>query len=350
MAGNPINPKTTLLPAILYLSRSGFVFASPKVSGVLNFPFPTEMVKDLALVPGKKADLIGQIRAVREKVKIPASRIIVLLDETVYFERDLPSSSPEIMQTDVDKFLASVPFESTISRTYRLPKSTKVVAIDRDIFEAVVIPWQVESEIAAVVPLGLTDLKFQGNNISPQLAAQILSRLESLKSLSLLDRAAPTQTAQSPQSQKLQLAALLGIFVILAVLLVVLLKTMGVIGAKPPVRQPNALGTAPRTTVSPGPVLATSNGLAGLSVLLVTDGQKPALVQSLERVLDSDGLKDIKIATAPAAPVPEIAFESSLSAQIQKAVIDSLSGLVPGLTARTTSSGQFNITITLSHS
>ena len=129
---------------ILYLYRNGFILFINFYSSITKFVFLQTIVKDLDLI--NEDQLRIQIKSLIESYKIPAGVLIIILTETVLFQKDIPNHAaaeygqPELKEGQnekIEKFLDSVPFENVLSKNVPLQNGVRIIATNKDLVDEI---------------------------------------------------------------------------------------------------------------------------------------------------------------------------------------------------------------------
>ncbi len=221
---------------LLLLDRSGFILFRGTLTNILKFTFTPEVVSNLDVV--NKDLLKNLIVSFIENNKIPASIVIVLLTDAVIYEKNLTNE-----QSDVQKFLDSIPFEDVLAKAIKTEKLSLMVGTNRDLVFSVIDPFIKKGFIIeAVVPSFLYGQNINiTNGLTVELVKSILKHPELLKSVNLLigqqlirelsgDSSMSAQkenkTEEKPKKRQL---ILIVVFVALFVVMLIMLFTSGII-------------------------------------------------------------------------------------------------------------------------
>lgn len=167
--------------AILYIEPNR-IFLYESTSGLHQLDLNPEIISDLEVI--NKESFYNLFKTFIDSNGILPASTVVLISPSVSFEREFAPG--EKLEADIQSFLESVPFENIVSRAIKMEKKTKVISINRDIFELIQegLDRQKFSLIAAV-PLSILQetIPELSNNIDLKV---ILAKVDAIKQYSLL--------------------------------------------------------------------------------------------------------------------------------------------------------------------
>lgn len=143
---------------IIFLQKDKFDFYSTGLTKIIEFRFIPEIVRDLEIVNSNLLENLIKLFVSNNKI-VPMELIIVLADNACFIKDFVPptaASGPQQqnvnqsapitpqnneaskkMQEDIDFFIEHVPFENVQSRNFPVGNGTKVLAVNRDFYEAI---------------------------------------------------------------------------------------------------------------------------------------------------------------------------------------------------------------------
>ncbi len=119
----------------IYLRVNSLDFYSSKSTNGAHLDFAQTSVRDLELI--NKVELVEKIKSFVDQNKIPPSNIIIVLSDSVYFEKDFLDLPIDQQDIAVNNFLENVPFESVASRLYTIERGVKIVAANKELYQAI---------------------------------------------------------------------------------------------------------------------------------------------------------------------------------------------------------------------
>lgn len=144
----------SLQEGIIFVQAKGFTVYHPSFPSGSHFSFSEKYIKDLDIL--EKAGLEDSISTWFVTLHIPLSNFIMILSDSVYFEKD-------IMQMDIQKqdemtkaFLDTVPFENVLTKTFPIQNGAKVIAANKDFCDLMITAirkqkYTIESVVPAVI-------------------------------------------------------------------------------------------------------------------------------------------------------------------------------------------------------
>jgi hypothetical protein len=254
---------------IVFLQKDKFDFYSPGLIKIIEFKFVAEFIHDLEVINSEL--LTDLIKLFVTNNKVQPTELLIILADNACFIKDFNSPSPvaqqqaasapnqapvsaapvalthtasEKMQEDIKSFIDHVPFENVLSRNFPMQNGTKVVAVNKDFYEAIKGAFEKAGfKVSAVYP----GVIFENNigskpNMDIITANNILQKADYLRENNLLKEYVEyhqaiekenkgeekendftvNETEDKPgKTNKKRLFLMIGIFVILLVILVV---------------------------------------------------------------------------------------------------------------------------------
>lgn len=217
-------------PSFLYIHSIGFEYYTIGKSP-LAFHFIETVVKDLdVLSPGS---LKESIKVFIQQNQILPSNLIILLSQTVFFEKDIAGGLPDQAEAQKQEFIDSVPFENSKIKTYPIAQGIKTVVINADITDTIKSAFEengfvVEAVTPAIVMDG--EIVEENGSLSSQSVGNVFNKWNFLKENSFDVKIASIPVAEAPKEEKKQskkinkeLIVLSGVFAFLVIVLIIVI-------------------------------------------------------------------------------------------------------------------------------
>lgn len=329
---------SALKPAILYLGKDKFDLWGGNFIQVLSFVFPPELVRDLDVL--NHDGLIISVQSFIERNKIPPLRIVLILSETICFEKEVPENSTTFEREDMlNSFADMVPFDRVSRKIVKIDGKPKIVGANKILWDTIRECFANQgSVILTVVPssaLGLADIQ---SSFDPKYARAAFTKAENLKEANFLETPGENGSIMSSDSKPVnhnREILLGGVFFLLLIILAVLIIIMKPFS--PPVAPPKDLPVAPSpfaASASPTPEGSGSAEVQGIMdeksiIVYVTASEKEKeSADLLENRLIQKGFKEIRINFSPSSPdVRSITFPQKITEEKRNAVISSVKPL-----------------------
>lgn len=130
MEGNKLASSLKKELAVFYIDRNQAVFYSDGMSSAIPIVFPPDIISDLEILSREKLQAL--LQAFIEVNSITPKHIIMVLAKSVTFEKDISFENESSTASEMQKFLDVIPFEQVVSREFRLSKSIKLIAANKD--------------------------------------------------------------------------------------------------------------------------------------------------------------------------------------------------------------------------
>lgn len=200
---------------IVYVERSGFYYQGDGAA-TLSFAFPPDTVTNLEVLSRERLELL--IRTFIQNNKLAPSIVIIVLGQSVYFEKDIVEGDESQQEIEMQQFLDNVPFEFVISKSFPLEKGQKVIAANKDLCKPIKTAFEKEGHaVVSVVPVATFGTGI--DSFSQNTANVILARFEAARHANILEEReiianAPNEPPTKKQQQKNNM--LLVLFIVLA--------------------------------------------------------------------------------------------------------------------------------------
>lgn len=306
-------------PVVLFLDRGGFTLYQAALVNIIKFVFTPDIVANLEVV--NREQFFALVSSFIDKSKIIPSIVIVLLADSIIYEKDLskipqkiqpvtpntpsPSSSQKILdlankeqesKAEIQNFLQNIPFEDILAKVIKIQTTTRLVAANKDLIYSTTDPFTKKGfVIEAIVPAFLYGQSANlANGLTPDIAQLVLRKQEILKIANLLTDQQETNISQNSlesvrnkekQSKKNRRQLILvGIFSTLLIILVIMFISSGRGEENPSV---NIISS------SPTPISAKSDiPIGSSSAILSADDVSVVIVQNRQLSEDADLLKE----------------------------------------------------------
>lgn len=233
-------------PTVVDLDRDKLVFCDHRSGSTFAFAYPPGTFTDMEAANREEMD--AKLRAFIQEKKLTPTNLVFVLSPNICFEKDLPHLSEDERQNQTHQFLDMVPFSSISSKLFHIGNDYKLVAINRDFYEAILKPFEASGfSVLAVVPsfvLGTMGVK---GNFDIEACRVILKRLDYVLENSFLTPAPPTEGLSK---HRLYVKEHPAVFVVLSLALMAILGVTAYMTLRRPPR-PVAAATAPRPVISP---------------------------------------------------------------------------------------------------
>lgn len=248
--------------AIVYVDAGKLYFASGN-GKMLSLDLPPTVFRDLEII---SRDALNQLmQGLIQTQKLAPSALVLIFSEATYFEKDLAEAAqPD--SPEVTEFAESVPFDRVLARAYPLASGSKVIAMNRDLYDAVRDAFIASGfKVHSVVPAYV--LRLLGiSKLDETSARQLLKRADELKPYTIvsLHQAALSLQEKEEELAKKHTPLILGFFLVF--LVVVGGVTFFVLRQQQQSVRQIAPPTTPLPTLTPAPAVA--NPAATVSVTI----------------------------------------------------------------------------------
>lgn len=345
-------------PIIIFLDRRGFLIYQDTLSNVWQFPFSQELVQNLDVI--NRIQLVNSIGSFIQTNKIMPSSLIIVLADSVIFQKDLISlqKSPESPQEDqqeeiIKKFLDNVPFEEILAKVIN---NTRVVAANKDLLETIADPFKkIGCVVEAIVP-GFMYQKYTdfSHGLNHDIVRMVLQQ-DLLKLGNMLtgqktvetkqESIDQTQNESKEKTKNTRQFVLIGIFVILLIVLAVVYFTLGRTSQTPSVtnvsQSTNSLtNLSPSPAVSVEPTISLEASVSAvledaktINITIVENQETEVIANALKNLLTGLGFQSITIidSTDPLPARSSVLFSKSIPESLQQKIIAEIKKIFPDI-------------------
>ncbi len=320
--------------AIFFFEGSNLVVSSHKQPQGMNFPFPTGAVEHMEIINyDVMRDMITQACATLELKDVPA---LIVFGKSLLFEKQLPPLAEDKLQTQIELFRDSTPFERVASRVYKNTQGSLLISMNRDFYDTLrQILERATVHVAGIVPPFILTGMVGTGAISMKSLNLLSTKIDELAAESIIVHKVVHKTLQEQQEyiSKKYSGAVVVVFVLF--LLGVFAATGYILRSQfQASRKPLATPTPVQTQVEvPSEILpaATPEVIASASALKITIFHVPeaaSLSAQIRLGLREDNFTQVTLQSQAGLQgnKPLLVFKTGLSptykSQIQKRVED----------------------------
>lgn len=220
--------------AVIYIQRNGFYYKeNAKDASVLHYGFLPSIVADLDVIDSKA--LTESIKLFVADNKLSAKECVIVVSESVYFEKDYAGITKEQEDPVIQLFIDSVPFENVLTKTYLIENGIKVVVANKDfclglktafeanklfvasITPAVIVGVKEGDDMAAAFSLFFEKYEFIKENNFPMVVSS------QPKKTIFQQGQSNGQTATQPKQSGKRIILLIAVFIVLIGILIAML-------------------------------------------------------------------------------------------------------------------------------
>lgn len=369
-----------LRSGVLYLLKDRLQLYSPLTGKVLELKFTPAMIRDLDVVDIEVIETA--IKTFVTNGKIAPLGLFIVLSDNAYFTKDFvstaqPNTSPmaadvqkELLRQQAEQFVEHVPFDNVVSKNIPLKNGIKVVATNKDFYEAIAMAFEHNSFILLGILPGLIVSPGFGAQpvLSAAMATTVITKANALKAYDLLNQqvyepnVASTEEVdevalekQHPKkASRKQIYLVAAIFAVVIVLLVVVVMQFTAPPPKwsaNPTPPPPAPAAQPVATSSAGATTETASPSASLTsnlvVEIINDADTASVGDSLRENLNTYKFKRVtnETQTALGSSSTVISFSPAILQSVRTLVLDEVRKVRTNVTVQDKTSATADITI-----
>lgn len=216
--------------AVAYLEINKILLYIKDTKNNLQLDFPPDVVSDLEIVGRNRFDQLLDTFFQTDSLRNISLDIVLVFSQETTFEKNFIDDTTKIKYEETQKFLEMVPFEDVLNNIYKINKKTKIVAVNKILFDALRAAFERNNaRITLVLPMVVlaevdSDL---ARNID---LALICTKADSLKQYGLIEISEGSLAREQKnligiKKKDIRLYMLLGVFALLLVVLLILIYT-----------------------------------------------------------------------------------------------------------------------------
>ncbi len=265
----------------------------------IMFKFTPEMVKDMDVV---NLQLLNtNLKNFVSANKLKPSSLVIILDSSVYFEKDFPGPNVPPSQ-EMEDFIDTIPFSASSAKLFRSGTGFKQIVINRDLYESLKKSFEeLGFAVSAVVPSFVLGPEDSNREITAETCRLIYHKMDQIMADSFINLVDSGETLHQKEQfimRKYQLPIIIVSVLLLVAAAVVIPMTL----RRPAPRKKSASVVVksprlPTPTVTPEdhPATPSAEVLGSLSVRILNASGVPGQAASLSTELRTAGLTDIEI-------------------------------------------------------
>jgi hypothetical protein len=297
--------KNEIYLTVINVDRDKLSICDTRSSATPVFTFPSGSVRDLEVV---NHDLLAsELKKFITGNNIAPGQVIFLLSPNIYFSKNLPNLSESERDSEIQKFLDTIPFASVSSRMFHIGNDYQIVAINRDYYESLrELFEQLGFSVMAAVPNFVVNSFGVKDTFDIETCRLILKKSDFILQNNFLTPSKPPPTFREAPRKFLNSNPILVI-----ALCVVLVIGTGVIAfltlrrpgktAKPPVRVSQIQRTAPPETE----LVASESGIIvdkkDLTVQVLNGSNLSGVALKVQKQLEEIGFTNIEVGNSSAS-------------------------------------------------
>lgn len=219
---------------VIYLTRDRFDFFSVQLPNILSFHFPKDLIADLEVKNKEEFEI--QIQSFINRNKISPVNLILILSESVYFEKDVPSGPEYHYDAQIGTFLENVPIDHPSTKLFLLEKGAKIIVTNKDLFEAIKSAFDEQGLfVVLVVPsFALKNPVLLSHGLDKVTALDIISKMDALRSSDMLvitrqekEKEESTHKEKTDTNKIVILVSVLMLLVVILVIMIIRVRPFG---------------------------------------------------------------------------------------------------------------------------
>jgi len=213
---------------VVFVDNNKILFYIKDAKNNLQLNLSSDVVSDLEVLSRDKFEQLVDTFFQTRGLKGVEFDVILVFSQATTFEKDFADDATKVKYEEIQKFLDMVPFEDVLNNTYKINKKTKIVAVNRVLYDVIHLALEKnKAYVSLVVPMAVLA------ETNPELSnkidlAFISAKSDSFKQYGLID----INEGDFEKEQKnvigikkkdVRLYALLGVFALLLLVLIILI-------------------------------------------------------------------------------------------------------------------------------
>lgn len=356
---------------IVLVSKNSLEIYSETQKKAVRVDFTPESVIDFEVI--NRSTLTQQIEAAIEAGKLTPGNILIILTNSVLFQKDFPIAEDKAPE---QKFIENIPFENTASLKIPLTKTTeRIIAANKDFYETVSDIFTKKNFVVNGTTLTPLLLELNTAESSQNLISQGLKKIDSIKGdmLTMKDKDDKkgkdepktdveevdesediADTSENDSKKKKITPRIIGLLVVFGILILVLFGLVFKMILFPedinPPATPQSQTQLDEMTIereeTPTPAQADLRTITkSLTVEIQSIQQSATYSARIRDNLQKEGFQNISIVTDPDISSNQILFSDKVVPEVKNRVLDSIVSLIPTIGERTVSNASKDIVL-----
>lgn len=339
-------------PIFIYVDRQNLLLCVAGSSQVITVNLPDAAVKDLEI---KNLDeLNNRLKEVIDQNKIVPDGAYLIMGKNTLFEAEFTGLEEGVQKDQLDQFVATIPFENTQSKIFKVGKKNRLIVLNRRFYENLGdILKNLGFSLIGVTPESVLDDKILAGGFTAKACQVLFGKLDFLRQNSYLyDETAmqveEAKTSPNPLKNR-QLLLLLLIFLALMAVLGFLVK-FNILDKKPPVPK-TVTNTAPASPAPIPPVTPppAAVDLQTVKINILNASGSPGASLTANNLLLAAGFKQVTAqnVTTTSGASDLIYFNPDVSTTVREKVLSAVTVSFPKTTTKELPNANFDVVITL---
>lgn len=370
---------------VLYIEKTFCQISIENHPNILTFQFPPTVIRDSEII--SLEEFHKQFLAFLVQNKIPPVEFFMVLGNSLFFVKDLkatpkptepikpgekPAETPSLVAPDeeeIQQFLSYVPFENVSFKVFKKDTLIRIMATNRDLFEA--FKRAIEKQggtIAVIIPSFAFEMYKGiklGSSLSAQSAGAIFHNIDAIKGQSMLvnqeveneddmpSRALPEEVSPIHDPKK-RIWAFGGLFALLMIVLGYLVVTQLIMGGnkiEKKVAPPASVEEVVEVEATPEPTIAASISAEmkqEVSVQILSNTRLRSTALEVQEELEAAGYTNTRVgSTNSNTASAQIVFIPTIDPLIKGDIGRLLNERYPNNSVIENADAQFDIIITI---
>lgn len=351
-------------PAVVYLNRSRLDLYGSNIPAPISIDLPGSCIRDMEVVSEEAVAIL--IKMLMERNKVTPTATVIVLSEHICFQRDFTDPADPVQHVEVQQFLDNMPFAKVSSKMYRLGKTYRLVAVNRELYEA--FKRSLEKcgfTVSAVIPAFMLQKNLVETDFNPQTGESILGEFDVLKQHSLLEDNVSSSPAagggkkkESPlKNQKVMVALAVSLYGAAIILVYLWYITNNGKAAQAPqptrdVQVTRAYTPTPVAAASPTPIREASVSAAlarTLRIRIINGSGRQGLDETVKVNLEKAGFGNIELGKPESISAAKTVMMvgANVPREVREQISLEIKKSVPDVVVQESGNAQFDIVIVI---
>jgi len=140
----------------VFLESSRISLCLKDTNNILQLDLPPDTVSDLEVIDRDKFEQLVNSFFQTDAFKGIEFDVALVFSRDVTFEKDFTDNATKVNYEEIQKFLDIVPFEDILSKTYKINRKAKIVAVNRSLYDVICLALEKnKAYISLVVPMAI---------------------------------------------------------------------------------------------------------------------------------------------------------------------------------------------------
>src|SRR3989344_5438747 len=182
--------------AIIFIHKDKFEYYDESQSKIFQFVFQPSVFQDLELVD--REELYTQLKTFISANKLTPADILFVISNSIIFEKNFIVTPATDKNSEIQKFLESIPFEHVSYKVIHLEKNFKVLAINKELYTSLQFCFEsAGSNSLGIIPQSILGVHYTTPALNSEMIKYILTNFDSVQKQTFIQEEVKTSVPEA---------------------------------------------------------------------------------------------------------------------------------------------------------